>query len=255
MNAPAPWDHFAIRRLIFHWPERRVSFVFPLLFLVSVAAHAGAFYLFQVVYPPSVTITPPPAQVVLLTETRENEALLRWADMRDPAAAARIQEIAPAGMGEIAYVPSYTREHAMPKPEVHRSDASGYPSGRDPLASPSSQPAPAFPATAAVRSSLRLSEALRVRDAAPDAPLAVDAKSAASLHPTEFLVAVDDRGEVRFCFLQAGSGDREIDREAESLLRHRAFRRTDTPTPPAWGFATFTWGAEACVNGEKSGKN
>ena len=244
MNTPAPWDHFAIRRLIFRWPERSVSFLLPLLFLASVAVHGLTFYLFQVVYPPSVLMAPPPAHVTLLCATPENEALLRWVDVQDPSTAARIPELSPPGLADLAYVPSYAMEHSLPKIQDSRPQTSGFPSALDPLALPAAKPAPVLVKPLAVHSSLSFSETLKTRDANPSVPVSINARSAAALHPTEFLAAIDDRGEMRYCFLQAGSGDREIDREAEEVLRCRPFKRTESSEPLAWGFATFAWGVE-----------
>ena len=242
MSHRVPWDHFAIRRLIFRWPERNVSFVFPLLFLASVAVHALTFYVFQVVYPPTPALAPTPGQVTLLSPGPESEALLKWVDAQDPAAAC-LQEITPPGLGEVRYIPSYSREQSLPKLE-EPPGPTVFPPARDPLA-PLAKVASATPPHRAVRTSLSFSESLRGRDAAPGEAVKLNRKSAVGLHPTEFLTAVDDRGELRFCFLQAGCGDREIDLQAEAILRSHPFRHTDTPAPLVWGFATFVWGNEA----------
>ena len=243
MSAPAPWDHFAIRRLIFRWPERNVSFALPLIFLTSVAVHALTFYVFQVVYPPTPSISPAPGQVTLLTKGPENEMLLRWVDAQDPAAACS-QEISLPDLGDVCYVPSYAREQSLPKMEEPREKAV-FPPARDPLAPLASLATPAK-APQAVRTTLTFSEALQNRNAAAEEPVKITHKSAVALHPTEFLAAIDDRGEVRFCFLQASCGDRCIDSQAEDILRAHGFRHTDSPTPLLWGFATFIWGREAC---------
>jgi len=89
---------------------------------------------------------------------------------------------------------------------------------------------------------------LRVRDTTPGAPLALPTKSRSNLRPTVFLVGVGGRGEVLYCFLQTGndglsSGDPAMDKQAEALLLEHAFSHSETPLE--WGFATFTWGAEA----------
>ena len=64
--------------LIFDWSlrERFPLILFGCVFL-SAVAHVATFFLFQVIYPQRVTISPPPPQVELLTASSpENEALL-----------------------------------------------------------------------------------------------------------------------------------------------------------------------------------
>ena len=103
-------------RLIFRWPERTASLLFPGLLILSVAIHTFAFFIFQVVYPPTVASAPPRAQVTLLTPgTPHSDALLRWVEAQDPATAGRIQEIAPKGLEEIRYTPSYEAARMPPR--------------------------------------------------------------------------------------------------------------------------------------------
>jgi len=237
-------------RLVFRWPERTASLLIPALLILSVAVHALAFYIFQVVYPPAVASGPPPAQVTLLTaDTPEAAALLQWVQAQDPAIAARPREITPPGLGEIIYTPSYATAHTLPLETPPREEQIGFPAAHTLLES--SAPREAAPAEAphrAVVSALSFSETLRARDAAPVHP-AVTPKNSLNLRPTVFLVGVGDRGEVRYSFLfdpnggDPSSGDHEMDQQAEALLR--AHRFTPSETPLEWGFATFTWGGEA----------
>jgi len=243
--SPAPWDHFAIRRLIFRWPERSASFTLPLLFLASVIVHALAFYAFQVVYPPKGSITPQPAQVTFLADTPENEVLLRWAEAQDPSLPARMQEITPPNLGTVRYVPSYATEHALPAVSETTEQTTIFPPARD-LPSLLSVPAKSgSPQSAAVRTTICFSGELQKRDGAGAAVFPSMPTSRAILRPSEFLVSIDDRGEVRYCFLQESCGEREMDKAGETLLRQHAFRRTDSPSPLLWGFATIDWGIEA----------
>jgi hypothetical protein len=61
-----------------------------------------------------------------------------------------------------------------------------------------------------------------------------------------FLVAVNEKGEVRYCFLQSSSGDAALDKQAQkylALTRFPAIR--NSPSSPAsltWGIATLEWG-------------
>lgn len=231
-------------RLIFRWPERSASLVMPAFFLFAVAVHAFAFYIFQVVYPPTLVNAPPPAQVTLITPaTPQGAALLQWVQAQDPAAVASVQEVLPPALGEIRYTPSYATVQTLPLNAEFPPEPVTFPSAFN-LLDYRESAAPTAPVTPlAVASSLAFSESLRGRDTAASPAIVPVAKSQANLRPTVFLVGVNDRGEVRYCFLQESSTDQGIDTEAEALLRGRAFSHSETLLE--WGFATFTWGAEA----------
>ena len=79
----------ATEPLIFSWESPRGEKLAITLFLaLSVAAHAFCFYVFQIVYPPTVSLLPPPARVTLITPaSEEGRTLLRWIDSEDPALA------------------------------------------------------------------------------------------------------------------------------------------------------------------------
>lgn len=237
-------------RLVFRWPERTASLLLPAFFVLSVAVHALAFFVFQVVYPPAVVSAPPPAQVTLLTSaTPEGAALLRWVEAQDPATAARIEEVTPAELKPIPYSPAYTTAHTLPLEVEPPVDAIAFPAARSLLDCSASKP----PATASPRrsvaSALSFSEVLRVRDTEAGKAPRIAPNGSPNLRPTVFLVGIGDRGEVRYCFLlnpnggDPSSGDHEVDKQAEALLREHSFARSETPLE--WGFATFTWGAEA----------
>ena len=233
-------------KLIFRWPERSASLVLPSLFVLSVAVHALAFYLFQVVYPPTVSIAPPPAQVTLLNaSTPENRALLRWVDAQNPAKNDSIQDLTPPGLGDVYYTPSYATAQTSPKPVEHLPEAVAFPTVWDSLALSSPPAEEPYFTPKTVPSSLAFSENLQSRDLNPGAPITLASKTSANLKPSQFLIGVSDRGEIRFCFLQASSDDPAIDREGESILRQRDFRPVGAGSDVlSWGFATFTWGAQ-----------
>lgn len=254
MNPPSPGSHPSpppsgfSSRLIFWWPERSASFLLPGLFILAVAIHALTFYVFQVVYPPTVSIAPPPAQVTLLTPSSpQNAALLQWVEAQNPALAEHLQETTPAGLADVAYVPSYATVRTPPKPAELAEEKRG-----DSLPAYHFAALIAPPATvrqtkpASVRSSLAFSGSLKNRDAQPGQPVVAATRTAAvNLLPTTFMVGISDRGEVRYTFLQEkGSGDRALDEEAEALLLKHEFKREEGAPALAWGFATFTWGAE-----------
>lgn len=231
-------------RLVFRWPERTASLLLPGLFVLSVAAHAVAFYIFQVQYPPSVASAPPPAQVALLTaDTPQGAALLKWVEARDPATAARLQTVAPPGLGEVSYIPSYAAAQTLPLEQEMPSAPDRFPAANN-LLDLIEAPAPTPEAVSRrVASTLAFSESIRSRDKEPGTPLPLTAKSSANLRPTVFLVGISDRGEASYCFLQERSTDPAMDAQAEALLRQHAFHHSGVPLE--WGYATFNWGAEA----------
>jgi hypothetical protein len=62
-----------------------------------------------------------------------------------------------------------------------------------------------------------------------------------------FLMAVNERGETRHCFLQKSSGDPALDEQARKYLaatRFPAIRNSPSATVPSltWGTATLQWG-------------
>jgi len=75
--------------LLFDWDSPRGRKVAITIFLaLSFVGHALCFYIFQIVYPPTIALLPPPARVTLITPaSEEGRTLLRWIDSEDPALA------------------------------------------------------------------------------------------------------------------------------------------------------------------------
>ncbi len=242
----SPPPPLARGRLIFQWPERNASFVLPLLFVLAVGVHALTFYGFQVVYPPVASTMPPAASVTLITPSSPaNAALLEWIDSQDPAKAPRLQETLPAGLGEIAYLPSYATVQTLPKPAEPAAESTFYPPAYDPLTLLAPVTAARETPRGAAPSLLTFSEALQQRDAGKREPMAVATRAEGSLLPSVFLIGIGDRGEILYTFLQASSGSRALDEEAERILLRHEFSRQEGAPEVVWGFATFTWGADA----------
>src|SRR5713101_9622915 len=109
MNTSGP--EFATE-LLFNWalPQQRRTAITAFLAL-SLIAHALCFYIFQVVYPPSVALLPPPARVSSITSAaEEGRTLLRWIDAEDPALAFTTQRPPEAklrALPRVAHLPSY----------------------------------------------------------------------------------------------------------------------------------------------------
>ena len=240
--------------LTFHWPDyRKVSFELPGMILLSLMLHGVAFTLFQVVYPPSGSLAPPPATITLLTpSTPENSALLSWVNANDPALTSKPQEVVPPGLLDLPYVPSYAELNTEPSPgPILQAPPTEVPSIMDsqsilaslaragtPKASRSS-PAPQ-------RTQVRISDALASRT--PKADWTLPARSnpsaispAARIEPAQFMVGVNAAGEVAYRFLQHSSRDPELDREAEALIANAAFAPGGKMS---WGMISFNWGCE-----------
>src|SRR5881227_2984414 len=105
MNISLPG--FATEPLLFSWePPRRRKVAITAFLALSLGGHALCFYIFQIVYPPTVALLPPPARVSLITPaSEEGRTLLRWIDAEDPALAFTTQR------------PPEARLHALPKAE------------------------------------------------------------------------------------------------------------------------------------------
>jgi len=237
-----------IDRLIFRWPEKGVSFLLPAFFVLAVLIHASAVFLFQIVYPPVETIAPPQAQVVFIAPTTpENRAFLESLESENPAKVAQMADLTPVGVGRIDYQPTYRSPSTEPKP-VGRNDGSvALPPALSPLALLNTrrtvEPAP----REAIRTTLSLSETLRERDAARGSPIRLEAQVEGAHPPAVFLIGVDDRGELRYAFLQTGSGSHQLDEAAEKALRTYPFRADPSAPGITWGFATFHWGADVAT--------
>src|ERR1700726_3510493 len=79
----------ALEPLIFSWdfPRRRNLAIAGFL-VISLIAHTACFYIFQIVYPPTIALLPPPVRLTLITPaSEEGRTLLRWIDAEDPALA------------------------------------------------------------------------------------------------------------------------------------------------------------------------
>ena len=231
--------------LTFDWPDRERFpwFLFGFVML-SLAAHTGSFFLFQVIYPQRATIPPPAPQVSVLAPTSpENEAVLRWIDAEDPALVAGGNSVTPANLLDVPYRPSFATLRTPPRTVAEPAATVQFPPARSPLAiirsgeAQTPVPSPAAPAgkTTATFSSARA----LIRP--PD--LSTAAKAAAPVEPSQFLLGVTDRGEVRFVFLQKSSGDPALDASAAASLTGAAF--APDAAPIAWSHATITWGDDA----------
>lgn len=259
MNVPGT----AANDLVFGWerPGRGKWTLSGFLF-ASLALHAFGFYLFQIVYPPAVTLLPPPGRVSLIApDTDEGRQLIRWLEAEDPALASTTQ-LAPDAralvLPTIQHAPSYLARQPALKDLPPPPPALRIPSARPPT--PVEKPLAATQIlTKPVATSIRFSPELDSLIPPQTQELKFSASNRESPEPARFLIAVNEKGEVRHCFLQSSSGDPALDEQARkylALTRFPSIRNSPSSTHNAlpgdaggssvpaltWGLATLQWG-------------
>lgn len=249
MNDP----ELATEQLLFNWDSPRIQKVALLAFLaLSLLAHAVCFYIFQVVYPPTVTLLPPPARVALITPaSEEGRTLLRWIDAEDPAVAFtthRPPEARLRILPKLEHVPSY---HAiepalkeLPPFEVDSRAPDSQPPGAVPFMRQQSAPA-----AGTIPTSVAFSRELDDLGVATLPPLKFVASTGGAPEAIRFRVAVSRLGEIRYCFPMNSSGDPELDEQARLYLAHCRFSKRaagdgKSEAPLTWGIATIEWGSD-----------
>ena len=239
--------------LLFSWGSPRTQKAALLAFLaLSLLAHAVCFYIFQVVYPPAVTLLPPPARVALITPaSEEGRTLLRWIDAEDPAVAFtthRPPEARLRALPKVEHIPSY---HTI-EPTLK-----GLPPFEVDSRAPDSQlpgPVPfmrqqSAPAAGPIPTLVSFSSELNDLGVATLPPLKFNASTGETPEAIRFRVAVSGLGEIRFCFPMNSSGDRALDEQARLYLMRCRFPKSapDDGMPDAlltWGIATIEWGTD-----------
>jgi hypothetical protein len=241
----------AAESLIFSWDSPRGEKLTITIFLaLSLIAHALCFYIFQIVYPPTVALLPPPARVTLITpDSEEGRTLLRWIDAEDPALAfttRRPQETRLRAVPKAEHVPSYSAIEPTLKniPPLERD-----------LRIPSCQPPGAVPfvhqktapPVSVVKTSVSFSNELQVFGAPTPPEPAFVASNEEMPETIRFRIAVNKLGEVRYCFSINSSGDPALDEQARLYVaRCRFSQNTANAGKPdlflAWGTATIVWG-------------
>lgn len=237
--------------LLFGWEKPgRGKLTLGGFILISLVCHAFGFYLFQIVYAPAVALLPPPGRVSLIApNSDEGRQLLSWIEAEDPALASTTQAPPDAKalvMPTIQHAPSYLgrqpplKDLPPPPPALH------IPSARPPApVERLSNPAATIVTSTAtvIRFSPELDSLL-----SPQTPeLKFTASGRDAPEPARFLVAVNEKGETRHCFLQNSSGDPALDEQARKYLaatRFLSLRNSPDSTGASltWGTATIQWG-------------
>lgn len=241
----------AAEPLLFSWelPRRRHVAITAFLGL-SLIAHALCFYVFQIVYPTTVSLLPPPARVsVISSDSEEGRTLLRWIDAEDPALAFTTQRPPEArlrALPKVEHIPSYLAvEPALkqvPPPVVDLHIPSSQPPGAVPFVY--RQIAPAIGLTPTSASFSKELDSF----GAPTLPAPSFAVSNDETPETvRFRVAVSGMGEIRYCFPLNSSGDPALDEQVRRYLTLCRFSRGSVSGEKldrslTWGIATVEWG-------------
>jgi len=239
--------------LLFSWDSpRQQKAVLAVFLALSLVAHALCFYVFQIVYPTPVALLPPPARVTFIApDSEEGRTLLRWIDAEDPAVAFTTHPAPGARLGALPkteHVPSYSTVEPILKE---------LPSFKPDLRIPSSRPPGAVhsvgqktaSAAGTARTYISFSKELD-QFGVPTLPQSGFLTSNEETPDTlRFRVAVNDLGEVRYCFRINSSDDPALDEQARlQVVRSRFSRDRGTGTNPGssliWGIATIQWGSE-----------
>ena len=216
----------------------------------SALLHALCFYVFQIIYPPTVALLPPPARVNVITaNTEEGRALLRWVEAEDPALSSTTQRPVNApsfALLQRAHVPSFVnRQPALQELPLHQPDLS-VPTSRPPGPAPTPPTRTIAPASPAPTN---LSFLTNTGALVPShTPLLKFVRSSPDLpEAAQFRIGIGSRGEVRHCFLDHSSGDSRLDEQARDYLMLCRFPAIGGQ-PSAirdnllWAAATIEWG-------------
>ena len=246
-------NELATEPLLFNWDSPRYRQAVFLAFLaVSLLAHAVCFYIFQVVYPPAITLLPPPARVALITPaSEEGRTLLRWIDAEDPAVAFtthRPPEARLRALPKVKHVPSYHAMEptlkALPRLEID----SRAPDPQPPAAVPFIRGKNASVA-APIPTSVSFSNELERFGPATLPDLKFVSSNGETPEAIRFRVAVNGVGEIRYCFPMNSSGDPGLDEQARLYLTRTRFSPDGAKSGKldaslTWGIATIEWGSD-----------
>lgn len=249
-----PGNELAAEPLLFSWDSPRRRRIAVLAFLaLSLLAHAICFYIFQIVYPPTVTLLPPPARVALITPaSEEGRTLLRWIDAEDPAVAFtthRPPEARLRALPKVEHIPFYRAVEPSFKELPPLEDNTRALESQPPGAVPFIRQKNISSTSGQIPTSVSFSSEL---DAFGSATFPEDRFVASNKETPEavrFRVAVGNRGEIRYCFPMNSSGDPALDEQARLYLARCRFSRSaardvKSDASLTWGTATIEWGSD-----------
>jgi hypothetical protein len=251
MNSVA--SEIAAEPLLFNWDSpRRQRTIFATFLVVSLVAHALCFYVFQIVYPTPVALLPPPARVTFITpDSEEGRTLLRWIDAEDPAVAFTTHPVPGARLAALPkteHLPSYSTVEPILKELPPLKPDLRIPSSRPPGAVHSA-PRKTTSARGTARTSISFSKEFD-QFGAPSLPQSsFSASNEETPETLRFRVAVNELGEIRYCFPINSSGDPALDEQARlQVVRSRFAQNKETghksDSALVWGMATIQWGSD-----------
>jgi len=235
--------------LLFSWdsPRRRRT-TLALFVVLSLMAHGMCFYLFQIVYPTPVALLPPPARITFIApDSEEGRTLLRWIDAEDPAVAFTTLPAPGARLGALPkteHLPSYSTVEPILKE---------LPPLKPDLRIPTSRPPGAVRSVAQKTASTRGTARTYIsfsREFDQFGPAVLpESGFATSAEETPetlwFRVAVNNLGEIRYCFPINSSGDPKLDEQARlAVVRSRFTQNSQAGAALVWGTATIQWGSD-----------
>ena len=238
--------------LLFQWDPPRARQGAIIVFLIlSLLAHAFCFYLFQVVYPPTVALLPAPARVSLVAaDSAEGRTLLSWIESEDPALA--FTTVPPTEgklrvLPKIAHVPSYRTHQPLlkeaPPAAVDLTPPSARPPAPIPIVRRNVEPL----TKQKIPTTISFSDELSSLGTVVMPQFRLTATSAEAPQNMRFRVAVAPGGEVRYCFPLTSSGDAALDEQARKAIALCRFPETTNGRWPnanalVWGIVTLDWG-------------
>jgi hypothetical protein len=237
--------------LLFNWaPPKGKKLLISGFLALSFFLHAVGFYVFKIIYPPAVTVLPPPARINLIAaNSEEGRTLLRWIVAEDPALASatlRPAEMRSRALPKLEHVPSYMTEEPKlkdaPPLNLLPPTPSAQPPGPAPVPRLSIDKAPVK-----VPTRVAFSEEL---SSLGSPVLPASQFAGATREPPEnirFRIAANQQGEVRYCFRLNSSGDSALDEQARLHLVRCRFPAKPAAINPeeqslVWGVATVEWG-------------
>lgn len=229
--------------LIFNWSApRKFPTSFVVFLIASAVIHLLCFSLFQIVYPATAALPPPPARLALIggNSDAEAQALLRWVEAEDPALAMTTQR-APDALSQrlpnLRHVPSYAAHQPqlrdIPPDAPDLRIPSIAPPGPVETASPSSATPP--PASA------RPTAVLLDDGSAIETPsFSFHASRDGAPENARFRIALDGQGTVRHALPIGSSNDRALDEQAANFLQLCRF--APSAEEQRWIVVTILWG-------------
>jgi hypothetical protein len=239
----------ALEPLIFSWDfPRHRNLVIVGFLVISFIAHAACFYIFQIVYPPTMALLPAPARLTLITPDSEGgRTLLRWVEAEDPALASSTQRPREAKayiLPKVEHVPSYvSREPVLKEPPPLVIDLR-LPSSQPPGAAPMAAPRAAVQKIGILPSAVTFSREIENLGVPALPSLKFTASTNEPPQAVRFRIAVSGRGEIVYSFLLNSSADPALDGQARSYLALCRFPARSSTSDQAlvWGTAIIEWG-------------